>query len=47
VLHPEVATFVGAGGGILAVVIYREYKEYKEFGREDNGPTPEQLILDI
>ena len=23
------------------------YKEYKEFGREDNGPTPEQLILDI
>jgi hypothetical protein len=44
VLHPEVATFIGADGGILAVVIY---KEYKEFGREDNGPTPEQLILDI
>jgi hypothetical protein len=37
VLHPAIATFVGADGGILAVVIYKE----------DNGPTPEQLILDI
>ena len=41
-LQPVIVTFVGADGGILAVVIY---KEYKEFGRED-APTPEQLMLD-
>jgi hypothetical protein len=39
VLHPVITTFVGADGGILDVVTYR--------GGEDNGPTPEQLILDI
>lgn len=42
-LQPVIVTFVGADGGILAVVTY---KEYKEFGREDNAPTPEQLMLD-
>jgi hypothetical protein len=39
VLQPEVATFVGADGGILAVVIYN--------AGLDIGPTHEQLMLDI
>jgi hypothetical protein len=39
VLHPLIATFVGADGGILDVVMYN--------AGLDIGPTPEQLMLDI
>jgi hypothetical protein len=39
VLQLVISTFVGADGGMLDVVTYR--------GGADNGPTPEQLMLDI